>query len=93
MGSKSLTLLNEPGIDVDAEPYRKLVRELADALRAHGVRFFAVALVADERRRISVSSVLPVPPFSWYREFADAVHEQLCAELGHAHPAATEEIR
>ncbi|MFC8392646.1 hypothetical protein [Streptomyces sp. NPDC057238] len=90
VGRRSFTILNEPGIDVDAEPYRRLVRDLANALREHGIRFFAIALVADEQQRISVSRILSVPPFSWYREFADAVHEQFCAELGHSPPTELE---
>lgn len=81
VGRRSFTVLNEPGIDADAEPHRELLRDLTDALGERGIRFFAVALVTDNQQRLSVSRVLPDPPFVWYREHADAVHERLCAEL------------
>ncbi|MFI5982512.1 hypothetical protein ACIBEA_16750 [Streptomyces sp. NPDC051555] len=81
VGRESFTVLNEPGIDVRAESYRKVVREIADALRERGVRFFAVALVADDEHRMSVSRIVSAPPYSWYRGVADLVHEQLRAEL------------
>ncbi|MFD9407218.1 hypothetical protein ACFWBN_09420 [Streptomyces sp. NPDC059989] len=93
VGRRSFTVLNEPCVDVGAEPYRKLVSDLAAALHGQGIRFFAVALVADERHRLSVSRILPVPPFAWYRDISDAVHEQLCAELGHGPEAETEDVR
>ncbi|MFD7276009.1 hypothetical protein ACFV80_02940 [Streptomyces sp. NPDC059862] len=83
VGQRSFTVLNESGVDVDAEPHRTLLRDLADALRRRGIRFFAVALVTDDRQRLAVSRILPDPPFAWYREHADAVHERLCAELAH----------
>ncbi|MFD7031347.1 hypothetical protein ACFWAR_25300 [Streptomyces sp. NPDC059917] len=85
-GRRSFTVLNEPGIDVAAESYRTLVREVADALRQRGVRFFAVALVADDEHRISVSRVVSAPPYSWYRDVADAVHEELRVELADGVP-------
>ncbi|MFJ7204541.1 hypothetical protein ACIQWR_13515 [Streptomyces sp. NPDC098789] len=81
VGRESFTVLNEPGIDVQAESYRKVVREIAGALRERGVRFFAVALVADDEHRMSVSRIVSAPPYSWYRGVADLVHEQLRAEL------------
>ncbi|MFH8729086.1 hypothetical protein [Streptomyces termitum] len=91
VGRRSFTVLNEPGVDVTAAPYRAFVRDLAAVLRGQGLRFFAAALVADERRRLLVSRVVPVPPFSWYRDIADEVHGRLCAELGHGPAADTGE--
>ncbi|GHB07378.1 hypothetical protein ACIQRS_25525 [Streptomyces termitum] len=93
VGRRSFTVLNEPGVDVTAAPYRAFVRDLAAVLRGQGLRFFAAALVADERRWPLVSRVVPVPPFSWYRDIADEVHGQLCAELGHGPRAGTGETR
>ncbi|MCX5382726.1 hypothetical protein [Streptomyces sp. NBC_00083] len=93
VGPRTFTVLNEPDADVDAEPHRRFMRDLATALRRRGVRFFAVALVYDGRRRLAVSRILPDPPFSWYRAHSDAVHEQLCTELAHPVPADLEAVR
>ncbi|MET3982634.1 hypothetical protein [Streptomyces sp. PvR034] len=81
VGRRSFTVLNEPGIDVAAESYREVVRGITDALRPRGVRFFAVALVADDEHRVSVSRIVSAPPYSWYRKVADGVHEELRVEL------------
>ncbi|MGV9286736.1 hypothetical protein [Streptomyces sp. NPDC003719] len=93
VGQRSFTVLNEPDVDVDEERHRTLLRDLTDTLSRRGIRFFAVALVTDYQQRPMVSRILTDPPFSWYRAHADAVHEQLCAELARPFPEILESTR
>ena len=85
VGNWHITILNEPGYEVDSPQHLSYLSCVSEVVRQQGIRFFAVVFVVD-KGQLFLTRIQPEPPFAWYREQANDVHEQLFQELRRPFP-------
>lgn len=80
VGDKNFLLLNETEFDVNSHQYTSLLKNISEKMSKKGAYFFAVVFAVDSEE-IKIIRVIDNPPFHWYCQIEDDVHQSILIEL------------